>query len=164
MRELVATFILTLEKENQIYNEVLELSKKKKNILIDGKMKELEAITKEEQKYVVSLIKVEEAREKTIQMLLKLLSISSVDSISELMSYLPLDERTEVAKAKRSLQHTIKFVSIENEFNQKLIQQSLELLEINLEVFTDYSQSGSNYKDSGSDQDKEKKSLFDVKV
>ena len=164
MRELVSTLILTLEKEEEIYSQVLELAKEKKGVLVDGKMKELEAITKKEQNFVVSLIKVEEAREKTVQALLKELNVTSVDSISELMSLLPEDERRAVGNAKRSLQHVLKFVDIENEFNQKLIQQSLDLLELNMEVLTDYSQAGTNYQGSGSDQGKEKKSIFDVKV
>lgn len=46
MRELVSTLILTLEKEEEIYNEVLGLAKEKKSVLVDGKMKELEEITK----------------------------------------------------------------------------------------------------------------------
>lgn len=164
MRELVATLILTLEKENQIYNEVLELAKKKKAILVEGRMKELEELTKREESFVRSLIKVEEAREKTIQELVKDLNVIAVDSVSELMSLLPDEERLAVGRAKRTLQHTLKFVSIENEFNQKLIKQSLQLLEMNLEVLTDYSQSGTNYEGSGTDLDKEKKSIFDVKV
>ncbi|MBN2900094.1 MAG: flagellar protein FlgN [Clostridia bacterium] len=164
MRELVSTLILTLEKEEQIYKDVLELAKEKKSVLVDGKMKELEAITKKEQNYVVSLIKVEEAREKTVQALLKELNVSSVESIAELMGLLSDEEKLAVGSAKRSLQHVLKFVDIENQFNQKLIQQSLDLLELNLEIFTDYSKSGTNYQGSGVDQDKEKKSIFDVKV
>jgi len=164
MRELVATLILTLEKEQEIYEDVLAISKKKKAVLIDGKMKELELITKKEEQYVMSLIKVEEAREKTVQQLIDQLGISSVDSVSELMSHLEDKERLAVSQAKRGLQNTLKFVAIENEFNQKLIQQSLDLLEINLDMITDVSQSGTNYEGSGSDETKEKKSLFDVKV
>lgn len=164
MRESVATLILTLEKEQQIYTEILEISKNKKTILINGKMKELEEITKKEQGYVMSLIKVEEVREKTVNLLLKELKIPPVDSISELMSHLADSERVAVSQAKRNLQNTLKFVSVENEFNQKLIQHSLDLLELNLETLTDYSNSGTNYQDSGADQLKEKKSLFDVKV
>lgn len=164
MRELVSTLILTLEKEEQIYNEVLALAKEKKSVLIDGKMKELEEITKKEQSYVVSLIKVEEAREKTVQQLLKELDVASVENITELLQHLNSEERLAVEKAKRTLQHTVKFVDIENEFNQKLIQQSLDLLELNMEVLTDYSSTGTNYQGSGSDQGKEKKSIFDAKV
>ena len=164
MRELVSTLILTLEKEEQIYNEVLALAKDKKSVLIDGKMKELEEITKKEQNYVVSLIKVEEAREKTVQQLLKELGVASVENITELVQHLDSEERLAVEKAKRTLQHTVKFVDIENEFNQKLIQQSLDLLELNMEVLTDYSSTGTNYQGSGSDQHKEKKSIFDAKV
>lgn len=164
MRELVSTLILTLEKEEQIYNEVLLLAKEKKSVLIDGKMKELEEITKKEQSYVVSLIKVEEAREKTVQELLKEMGVASVENITELVQYLDSEERMAVEKAKRTLQHTVKFVDIENDFNQKLIQQSLDLLELNMEVLTDYSSTGTNYQGSGSDQNKEKKSIFDVKV
>ena len=164
MRELVSTLILTLEKEEQIYNEVLALAKDKKSVLIDGKMKELEEITKKEQNYVVSLIKVEEAREKTVQQLLKELGVASVENITELVQHLDSEERLAVEKAKRTLQHTVKFVDIENEINQKLIQQSLDLLELNMEVLTDYSSTGTNYQGSGSDQHKEKKSIFDAKV
>lgn len=164
MRELVSTLILTLEKEDQIYNEILSLAKTKKGVLVDGKMKELEEITKKEQSYVVSLVKVEEAREKTVRLLLDELGVGSVDNISELVQYLDSEERLAVERSKRSLQHTVKFVDIENEFNQKLIQQSLDLLEINMEVLTDYSSTGTNYQGSGSDLHKEKKSIFDAKV
>jgi hypothetical protein len=164
MRELVSTLILTLEKEDQIYNEVLNLAKEKKRTLVDGNMKELESITQKEQQYVLSLVKIEEAREKIVRSLLKELGVSSVENITELVGYLDSEERLAVEGVKRTLQHTIKFVDIENEFNQKLIQQSLELLELNMEVITDYSSTGTNYEESGSDQMKEKKSIFDAKV
>lgn len=164
MRELVSTLILTLEKEDQIYNEVLNLAKEKKRTLVDGNMKELESITQKEQQYVLSLVKIEEAREKIVRSLLKELGVASVENITELVGYLDLEERFAVEGVKRTLRHTIKFVDIENEFNQKLIQQSLELLELNMEVITDYSSTGTNYEGSGSDQMKEKKSIFDAKV
>jgi len=164
LKDLVNNLILTLEKENQIYLEALELSKNKKKVIIDSKIKELEKITEKEKSFVVTLIKIEEARDKIINVILKELGVLEIENVSDLLKYLGEEERARLNFAKDSLMETIKDVAEQNDFNKKLLEQSLELIEFNIDILTTKEDSGFNYSKNAKDEEKEKKSMFDIKV
>lgn len=164
LKELVDNLILTLEKENQIYLEVLELSKNKKKVIIDSKIKELEKITEKEKSFVVTLIKIEEARDKIVNEILKKLGILEIENVSDLLKYLDGEQKNSLTFAKNNLMKTIRDVSEQNDFNKKLLEQSLELIEFNIDVLTTRGDSGLNYSKDARDEEKEKRSMFDIKV
>lgn len=164
LKELVDNLILTLEKENQIYLEVLELSKNKKKVIIDSKIKELEKITEKEKSFVVTLIKIEEARDKIVNEILKKLGILEIENVSDLLKYLDGEQKNSLTFAKNNLMKTIRDVSDQNDFNKKLLEQSLELIEFNIDVLTTRGDSGLNYSKDARDEEKEKRSMFDIKV
>jgi len=164
LKELVDNLILTLEKENQIYLEVLELSKNKKKIIIDSKIKELEKITEKEKSFVVTLIKIEEARDKIVNEILKKLGVLEIENVTDLLKYIEGEQKNSLTFAKNNLMKTIRDVADQNDFNKKLLEQSLELIEFNIDFLTTKEDSGFNYSKNAKDEEKEKRSMFDVKV
>ena len=56
-----------LGEETRVYEKILQLSKEKKDIVIEGKVSELEEITKNEQTLVVKLGKLEILRESCVE-------------------------------------------------------------------------------------------------
>lgn len=163
MSKFVDHLVTSLEKEQEIYEEVLELAKRKKQIIIDGKLKELEEVTRREQSLTMSLVKLEEIRDKIVNEILKEVNVQSVENIGELMEHLPPGQRLKVNEVKKDLMKVIHDVSGENENNKALLKQSLDIIEFNMNVLTSIDSVGSSYESNGIEADEESRSLFDVR-
>lgn len=157
--------LILLKEEQDLYNEILELAKEKRQIIIEGKIKELEQMTKREQRMISKLLGVEKKRSAAVERLVKELGIGPVNNISELMGY--LDEETTQAfiEIKMSLSDSVKKLSNENDVNSKLIGQSLEIIDFNMNLLASINNENVGYGSDADEKDvKRKSNLFDVRV
>lgn len=165
MNKSVEQLIIALNKQYEIYQEVLEIEKKKRKIIVDGKIKELDGITSKEQAMILSIAKLENIREAIIKNVIKELNINNVENIAELTKYLDDESKTKIIAIRDKFTEILKMVKNENDLNSKLIEQSLEYIEFNKNLLTTLENQGSTY---GSDADereiKIKSNLFDAKV
>ncbi len=154
-----------IEKESAIYQEVLELAREKKQIIIDGKIQELEVITKREQVLVGSLIKLENLRSSTVEEIVGELGIRSIDNVTELVGYLDETTQRHLLNLKSKLSETVDLLSDENSLNNKLIEQSLDMIEFNMNLITGFNSEGTSYGSDADEKDvKRKTNLFDARV
>ena len=135
----------------------------KKKIIIDGKVKALEELTKKEQTFAKSLIKLEALRSKTVDQLLKKYGLVEVDNVADLIKYMNEDEKLEIIKVKNQIVTAVNDLQTKNDQNKMLIEQSLEFINFNMELLTAVEET-TNYGSNADDKDKEKRSIFDVKV
>jgi len=164
MSKSVDRLITTLEKESDIYDEILELSKTKRVAIRNQDMKKVEEIVSVEQGLVVSLFKLEEVREKVLDVILREYDMINVENISELMTYLPSNERLAVGTAKDRLLVIVKNVNDENKFNNRMLEERLELINLNLSLLTQMSDDSGKYNKNAVNEDGERKQLFDRRV
>lgn len=165
MSKSVEQLILALDKEYEIYKEVLEVAKQKKQIIVEGKMKELDDITSKEQAIILSIGKLESIREAILKNIVNELDIDEAQNISQLSKYLDDKSKKKILAIRDKFKDILIDVRNQNDLNNKLIQQSLEYIEFNKNLLTSLENQGSTYSSNADEKDiKIKNNLFDAKI
>lgn len=130
--------ILYLEKENSIYEKLLSISKEKKDIIIDGKINELDSIIKMEGNLIMEISKLEDEREKAVNDLAKELGCNREElSISYLCNKVVDKRVAHLNKISDSIGNTLEELKEINDLNGKLIEQSLEFINFSINLVAD---------------------------
>jgi len=162
--KFIDELVEALDKECDIYSELLEIADKKKQIIIDGKIKELDKITIKEQGLSMTLVRLENIREKIIDNIMLDLNLTNIETISELITKLDVKSKVKLNKSKDKLINAIKDIQNKNELNGELIQQSLKYIDFNIEILAGLEEDN-KYKATGENPDMiQRKSMFDFKV
>lgn len=164
----VKAVIDILTKEHSYYKDMLELSKSKKSIVIEGKVAELDKIVKLEQNMIFNIGQLERKREEEVAKLSRALNLNSEQiTISELTKVLRPELKKELENIQNKLQETFSELKTVNDVNGQLIEQSLEYIDYSINMITSSSTpAGSLYDDINdkSSGKQGKKHLFDTKV
>lgn len=163
----VSAVIDILEKEYGYYKDMLELSKSKKDIVIQGKVAELDKIVKLEQNMIFNIGQLEKKREEEVAKLSSALNINSSQiTISELSKVLRPEMKKDLENVQSMLQKTLSELKTINDANGQLIEQSLEYIDYSINLFSGTGmETGSLYEDIGKNKSKQsKKNIFDTKV
>jgi hypothetical protein len=166
MSQLSTKLIMAMEKQLEIYREVLDIAKKKRQVIIDNEIKTLETLTVKEQGLTLSLLKLEDIRQKIIDALLKEKGIGEVKDLSELMLYLAPGEQHRAEGLRRELMDLLGELKSHNDLNGQLIRQSLEFIDFNMNMMKSFKtpDAATYRKDLAEDREDEIRSLFDAKV
>lgn len=165
MSKSIDQLIVALNKEYEIYQEILEMQKNKRRIIIEGRIKELDNITGKEQAMILSIGKLENIRESIIKNIVKELNIDEIENISQMAEYLDSKSKKEITAIKDKFAEILKRVKNENDLNGKLIRQSLEYIEFNKNLLTTLDSKGSIYSSNADEGHVDvKNNLFDAKI
>lgn len=164
MKKLVEDLLLILTKEKDLYREALELAETKKEVIIENRIKELESITAKEQALIGTLIKLENIRTKVLDDLVHSLHADHVETLNDLMGYLDEASKAKVNMAKNELNAVVNRLKDKNELNGKLLEQSLDLIELNMELIAGLEADGRYNNDAKDRKGTTKSNLFDAKV
>ncbi|WP_168198214.1 flagellar protein FlgN [Crassaminicella thermophila] len=165
MSKSVDQLILALNKEYEIYKDYYTLAKNKNEILIEGNVKELERITKKEQDVIAVMGKIDQIRTAIIGNILFEKKIDWVESLTELASHIEASKRAEIIALKDKLRILLEEIKNLNDLNGKLIRQSLDYIEFNVNLLTNVELKGNTYGSRADEQDlKHRPNLFDAKV
>ncbi len=129
--------IRTLEAEEEKYKDLLELSKKKTPVIIEGDIQKLQKITDEEQKLVDEVSIMEQNR---LTVMGDIANVLNTDVESLKLSYLEEvlgkrpKEREGLARVHDRLKATIGELMVINNQNRELIRQSLDMIDFNLSL------------------------------
>lgn len=161
---LIDKLIEVLNKEASVYEGILKLSKKKTDVIISGKVSELEGITKAEQSVIVTLGKLEEEREKLVEQIAVQLDMKASDvKLSDLIKLLPQEQAEKLKECHDTLPKVFSDIQNANVVNSKLIRNSLDYIDFSINVLTSTGTTG-NYGNSGQSDDPKKKNFFDLKL
>ncbi len=164
MEGLWDKLIEILEKESGLYRDILELSRHKTSTIVEGKVSELEQITRVEQKILLNVGGLEQQREEAVKQLASHMKMQA----DQLNLGLVVEEAQENLKDKFiSLKDEIASILNElkevNDLNSHLIEKSLEYIDFSMNLITgspsDVTYSAKKGKGKG-----EGKSFFDQKV
>ena len=137
MASLMEELIRTLEAEEEKYKDLLELSKKKTPVIIEGDIQKLQKITDEEQKLVDEVSIMEQNR---LTVMGDIANVLNTDVESLKLSYLEEvlgkrpKEREGLARVHDRLKATIGELMVINNQNRELIRQSLDMIDFNLSL------------------------------
>lgn len=161
---LIDKLIEVLDKETSVYEGILKLSRQKTDVIIAGKVSELEGITRAEQSVIVTLGKLEEEREKLVEQVASQLNVKASDvTLSNLMELLPQEQAAKLKKCHNALPKVFHDIRDTNGVNSKLIRNSLDYIDFSINVLTSTGSTG-NYGNSGQSDDPKKKHFFDLKL
>ena len=164
MSKLIDQLVLALNKEQEIYEEVIALSKDKQLAIVNNDLQMLQIIMKKEKTYSISLVKLEEIRSKTINQLVKDYSLVEISVLSDLYPFMGDREVRTIDNIRTKLVNTVKILGQKNDLNRQLLEQSIDQIEFDLNLLTQVGDGSVNYKESASDMDVERRSLFDRKI
>lgn len=165
MNELLKELIDILNKELKIYNELLKLSKDKTDIIIKGKVSELENIVKNEQTLILKLGGMENKREGIIEGIAGKLDISSMElNISELVKKIEPSKAFELKQYQANFTGLLSELKEINDLNSKLVKNSLEFIDFSINMMTESANTGNNYGINGQVNNGGKRNLFDMKL
>lgn len=137
MASLMQELIATLENENTEYEKLLELTKKKAEVIVSRNIPQLEKITDDEQIVVSRISNLDSKREEVTKDIANVIN-KDVETLKlsvliELMSKQPKEQR-QLREVHDKLKETVRRVRMVNENNAELIRQSLELVEFDLNL------------------------------
>lgn len=137
MASLIEELINTLEKENIEYEKLLELSKKKSEVIISRNIAALEKITDDEQIVVSRIVTLDSHREEVTgdiaNVLNKDVKSLKISALINLLGKTP-NEQKRLSQIHDKLQVTVSAIRTLNESNKQLIDQSLEMVEFDLNM------------------------------
>lgn len=137
MASLMDNLMDLLEKENDEYRKLLELSMNKTPIIIEGKVAELDKITEDEQEIVSVIAKLDKELEKVMTDIASVLNKDvhtlKLDQLTALLEGRP-KEQNRLSAVRTSLKLTVERLSKVNNRNKDLINDSLEMVAYNMNI------------------------------
>lgn len=137
MASLMEELIDVLEKENIEYEKLLELSKRKAEVIASRNIAQIEKITDEEQIVVTGINRLDSKREEVTKDIANVINKDvetlKISALVSMLSRQP-DQQKKLAMAHDRLKDTVSQLKMINEANQQLIAQSLEMIEFDLNL------------------------------
>lgn len=137
MASLMENLIDILEKEITEYKALLELSEQKTPTIIQGDIPSLQKITDEEQDVVGRITHLDQKREEVMKDIANVLNKDvnnlKLRVIIDVLEQRPAEQKR-LSKAYDGLKTVVNAVSQINEQNRALLQQSLEMVEFDLNL------------------------------
>ena len=155
-----------MEMECELYNTLLDLSKKKTHTIVNGKIKDLEKLVEAEQYLILELSRLEDEREKCVADLARELNMDSEDvALSHLISRAEGELKERLEKLRQTLDRLINEQRRVNRLNERLIKNNLEYINFSLGLLTGREQTGSIYTKTGDANSKrQERNLIDKKA
>ena len=151
-----------LQKELNIYEEILKISKNKTDIIKEDRALDLDPLVREEEEKVAQVIALEKKRLACVRRICVYLQIEDTNiSISELSKY--VDEKQELLDFKEKITKVLRDLKRTNNLNQKLIQSSLEYVNFMVNLTTGANQNVT-YGATGQKNAKGQTNFFDMKL
>ena len=137
MASLMENLIEVLNSESQEYENLLGLSTRKTPVIISGNLEELAKITDEEQDVVSRINRLETKRQEVFadiaNVINKDVKTLLLTDLIQILSQRP-QEQQKLAKVHDRLRTVVHAVKRVNEQNRELIQNSLEMVEFDLNM------------------------------
>ena len=150
MASLIQELIAVLRGEEDIYLELIPIATRKTKVIIDNDLPSLQLITEQEQNMIEKINVLERKREEVIvnigTVLNRIPSSLNMKTIVSLLDRQP-EEQKLLSEIHDSLKSTMSTLVDINNRNKSLIQQSLEMIEFNMNLIqsTRMSPGSNNY-------------------
>lgn len=150
MASLIQELIQTLQSEETLYQELIPIATRKTRVIIDNDLTSLQRITNQEQLIVEKINALERKREEVVINIGTVInrnpSTLTMKKIIEILGKQP-EEQKRLSELHDSLKSVVNTLVELNGRNKSLIQQSLEMIEFNINLIqsTRMSPGSNNY-------------------
>lgn len=143
MASLIEELIDVLEEENSEYEKLIDLSKEKTPVIIEGNTTKLRKITAKEQVHTDKIANLESRRISTVKdigiVLNKDADKLTIKTIIELLKGQE-EEQKRLSLIHDKIRRTLKDMVTVNEMNKTLIEESLEMIDFNINLINNFTQ------------------------
>jgi flagellar biosynthesis/type III secretory pathway chaperone len=126
-----------------VYQEILALSRQKKDLLVRAKPADLEKVVKQEEVLVMKAGRIEVARKQVISNLVSTLvskqAVPEAFTLEELIALAPAEVAEQLKETGQDFALVLQDLQVQNELNTKLIQQALNLVNYNINLLANSS-------------------------
>jgi flagellar biosynthesis/type III secretory pathway chaperone len=165
LQELVKELLEILDAEKNIYDGLLNTSKDKTKIIVEGKVDELDKITKMEQSAMLQMSKLEDKREKIINRMASITGEKAESlTVSKLIDYVDNEDGIKLRSMKDGITKVLTELKELNALNSKLIENSLEYINFSLNLFASVGVEDNNYNMGAEKLSNKGKNFLDFKV
>lgn len=137
MASLMEDLISVLHDENDLYEQLLGLSRKKTPIIVSGDLKDLAYITDEEQRAVAKIAALDKKRQTAMKDIAEVLNKDvktlRLTDLVQMLDKRP-EEQKQLAYERDRLKEVVSSVKRVNSQNQVLLQSSLEMVEFEMNI------------------------------
>ncbi len=164
-QELIDKLIEILEHEYRVYENIHRISKDKTNIIVEGKVSELDNVVKLEQALVLQISRIDKQREEIIIQLSKEVQSDTQSlNISEIKKHANKEQNKKLEAYQNNMNNLVNELTHVNQLNSKLIKNSLEFIEFSLNLMSNADVVSNNYGQKGETSQKARKNRFDMKL
>jgi flagellar biosynthesis/type III secretory pathway chaperone len=155
-----------LEREAALYRDASDISIKKTDIIVHGKIEELDALVKIEQAIIVQIGKLEDEREQVVRALSDELELDlNGATLSKIGTRLGRNSYDKLDRCHKSLASTLAGLKNSNDTNARLIQNALDYVNFSVNLLTTNQSAGTIYSQDGADDAaSRRRNVFDVKL
>lgn len=167
LASLIEDLTSALNEEDKIYKKLIPIEEEKTQIIIENNLQALSEVTKKEQEFIAMINQLEKKREEIVKNIGVVLNRDSSNlTISAIIEMLEgQDEQVNLASVYDKLSNTLtNMVSINNR-NKILIEQSLDMIEFNMNFYQSVQNINNNNYDKGahSSDGAEESGMFDAR-
>lgn len=154
-----------MQKEIKLYTELKLLEESKREIIINNDVRALEAITHKEQGFVKTIVQLESLRTQAVDGLCRERGAQRANTLQDLYHAITPFEAKQLEVHEKKLVTAIGDTKAVNDLNEKLIQQSLDYIDVTLSLAQQLGKEDVGYGKSATERAvKAEKGLFDAKV
>lgn len=163
----VSNIISTLEKLEKMHKSLLELANKKTELIKANDMEQIDDMLKMEQAHVAAIETLEQQRQTMVTDYLQAKGIAFTDipTVAQVIDAAEGAEKQALQEVRERLVALLADLKRQNELNQKLVFQSLQFVNLTLDMLRPQPQQASTFNYSGSEVRGEstvgKKSYYD---
>lgn len=137
MASLIDTLVEILNKEDEEYQKLLDLSEGKTSVIVKGDLNALSLITDKEQEIVTKLNGFETQREKTMTEIAKILNTDvrglKLETLINLLDKKPKEQKA-LSQVHDKLHVTLYEMKLVNERNAELLKSAMEMVDFNMNL------------------------------
>lgn len=159
-----ADLLEIMHKECDIYEELCNIEKEKKQVIIDNDVKALEAITAKEQGFVKAIVNLESLRAEVIDGFCKLRGISNIGTIEDLKKHVNSEQAALIEIEKQRLTSIIGELIEVNNLNTSLLEDSIDYINYTMDMLTSTEEDDLTYDRGLAEKRTGGKNLFDAKI
>jgi flagellar biosynthesis/type III secretory pathway chaperone len=152
---LIEELIFTLEQECNIYKQLIPIAGNKTKVIVQNDLEALQMITNQEQDLIDQITNLEHKREEVVVNIGTVISKDpgtlNIRMLIQLLERQPKEQR-QLSEIHDSLKNTIQILVEINNHNKSLIQQSLEMIEFNMNFIQSTRMSPGNSYTKGASQ------------
>ena len=164
MDKLFLEIINNMEEEKEIYNQLIQLSEKKTELISNQRISDLDKLVGVEEEFIIRIGKLEDDRHKLLDKLGQKRGQGSI-TLSNLIEWSQGKDRDNFIKLRDEFNEIIEKLNQLNQINAKLIRSNLDYVEFAIQFMTGENRSGQVYESKGETKKiSQSRNLFDSKA